>query len=148
MLVAGRGKDRHSARAAVLDSIGEEAIGLRLIRVAGVEVARDRHVDEIDPVRARRKQAGDDPVRQGAEAGGKNFVARDLHARSDTVRGEAVELACDPARNPGAVTFPVVQAAIRQAGALERLLAVLAPERLAGDEGLRLVADVVGELLV
>jgi hypothetical protein len=131
-----------------LDSIVEEEIGLRLGRVAGVEVARDRQIDEIDSVRAGRQQAGHDPVGQGAEAGGENLVARHLHVGSDTVGGEAVQLTGDPARDPGAVPFLVLLAAIGQPGIPERLLAVLAPERVAGDEGLGILVEVVSELLV
>ena len=42
----------------------------------------------------------------------------------------------------------VVDAAVGQAGLLERLLAELVLERVARDEGLRLAGDVVLELLV
>jgi len=110
---------------AVLDDVVEEEVRLCLGRIVRIEITRDRHVDEVDAVRAGRQQAREDPIGEAAKTGGEDLVARDLHPRRDAVRGEAVERAGNPARDPGAVAFSIVRATVGQAGSFERLLTVL-----------------------
>src|SRR5919201_641804 len=96
------------------DDVVEQHVRLCVGRIVRVEVPRDRRVHEVDPVRASSDQAREDPVRQRAEAGCEDLVARDLDPRRDPVRSKAVECARDPARDPGAVALVVLARAVAQ----------------------------------